>query len=114
MNSAVMSMTDDDFITSVQQRMAARSMTQQALASACGLSQPHVSKVLNRQVKLRRKTRERLTVWMLRDGAVQAGSTDDELRLLLERLFAGPETRRMQIMQLLKIIEQLTRCADPA
>lgn len=109
----MMSATDKDLVASVQRRMAARSITQRELASACGISQPHLSKILSRSVRLGRKAQGRLTDWMLRDDAGQTGGTDDELRRLLDRLLAGPEERRMQIMQLLEIVERLTRGTTP-
>lgn len=100
-------MSSDDLITSVIERMDALRTTQAQVAKACGLSQPHLSKVLKKRVKLATKTTQRLTAW-LEGLAIQKGVDGDEIiKSIASRLPALPQYRRMQIMQLLTAVDHL-------
>jgi transcriptional regulator with XRE-family HTH domain len=106
------SMVSVDFVDSVIARMAAHGVSQSALARECGLSQPHLSRVLNKRLKLRAKTRSRLEHWMAGSsvgGPMQEGSvpTVQDLQQAVLRLGAKAPERRMQIMQMLKAIEAI-------
>lgn len=96
-----------DLIDSVQQRMQQLGVTQAELAAACGLSQPHLSKVLTRKVKLARKTEGKLTGWLETSGDLSEGSPNDFARSLAMRLEQLRPARRMQIMELIRAIERV-------
>ncbi|MBF0130058.1 MAG: hypothetical protein HQL33_08690 [Alphaproteobacteria bacterium] len=83
-------------------------MTQAALAAACDLNQGHLSRVLARKLKLAAKTEAALRAWLART-AEEVVTADADIRGIVERLASAPSERRMQIMQLLQIVEQLTR-----
>jgi transcriptional regulator with XRE-family HTH domain len=104
-----MSTVADDFLERVRERMAALRATQGAVAKSCGLSQPHLSKVLSRRIKLAKKTSLALADWLTHDKPADEDDSAQELRQLVERLLEGPTERRMQIMQLLRILAGLTR-----
>jgi predicted XRE-type DNA-binding protein len=99
-------MTSKALIAKVLETMAQLDVTQSELATACGLSQPHISKVLSFQVKLAPKTERKLTVWLKAarsEGGISKGEAVHALALRLEAL---RPTKRMQIMELLKAIER--------
>lgn len=81
--------------------MEALGASQASVALWCGISQPHLSKVLARKVKLASKTRSRLEAWSSSSSAANPGPDTEELRRLIERLAAGPPDRVMHIMQIL-------------
>lgn len=84
-------------------------VTQPALALACGLSQPHLSKVLSKKVRLAGKTEARLLAWL---RATESGSrkvarsTTEALAGRIERL--RPD-RHLQVIELLTSIEKLLK-----
>lgn len=103
-----MSTTEDDLLAQVNARRAHLRVTQKVLASACGLDQGHLSKVLAGKVKLAPKTERLLRGWL---AASQNGSAvnEEEIRRLVERISKAPAERQMEIMQLLRIVERLAR-----
>lgn len=104
-----MSTVASDLLERVRERMAALRATQEEVASSCGLSQPHLSKVLSKKIKLAPKTQRLLAAWLTDGRLPEEDSGTQELGQLVERLLEGPGERRMQIMQLLRILDGLTR-----
>jgi len=100
-------MVAPSLIDLVQQRMQQLEITQAELATACGLSQPHLSKVLANRVKLARKTESKLTGLLHASGVLSEGSPNDFVRSLATRMGQLRPTRRMQIMELLRAIERV-------
>lgn len=100
-------MASNQIIDEVQGRMTELGITQMELAAACGLSQPHLSKVLSKHIKLAKKTAHNLTVWLEATETGSETSPPDIVRSLAARLEKLRPTKRMQIMQLLKAIERL-------
>lgn len=100
-------MTSPNLIDTVQQRMQQLGITQIELAAACGLSQPHLSKVLSRKVKLAKKTEGKLTGWLESSVDLSEDNPNDFVRSLATRLEQLRPARRMQIMELLRAIERV-------
>ena len=100
-------MSDEEFLDRVRRRMDERSMSQSALAASCSLSQPHLRTVLSGKVKLARKTKSSLRDWM--EGRRVAGSVNgqDEWDALITRLRSRGGENEMQIMQLLRVLDDL-------
>lgn len=103
-----MSMVSADLLTKVKTQMRQLGLTQKGLASACNLDQGHISKVLSGKLKLADKTKTALTAWLAEktDGETIDNS---EVHEIVERLTRAPSDRRMQIMQLLRIVDRLAR-----
>ena len=84
-------------------------LTQAEVAFACGITQPHLSKILSCKVKPGPKTDRRLAEWL----AATSGPGEDEpapdLAALVLRLSRLAPTKRMQIMHLLETIEGIVR-----
>lgn len=99
----------DDLLELIRERMASRRSTQQELAEACGLSQAHLSKVLSSKIKLASKTRRLLSAWLSSDTSAENAGVVVEIAQIVKRLTEGSQERRMQIMQLLRILDVLTR-----
>lgn len=90
----------------VHTKMRETGANQSDVAQACGVTQSHISKVLNGRVKLARKTAAGLERWL-----DQNQETIEPSPLTLETIAAklnalGPK-RRMQFMQLLAAIDGL-------
>lgn len=90
----------------VDSKMRETGASQSDVAKACGLTQPHISKVLSGKVKLAKKTAARLEQWLNQNWETQAASSQtlDTIAAKLDGL--GPK-RRMQFMQLLAAIDGL-------
>jgi len=67
------------------------------------------SKVLAKKIKLASKTQRVLTAWLMDDKPARESGGAQELGQLVDRLLDGSDRRRMQIMQLLRILDRLTR-----
>jgi transcriptional regulator with XRE-family HTH domain len=80
--------------------------TQSEVAEACGMTQPHISKVLRKKVKLAKKTAAKLEQWLGESSKAPAeeGPTLETIAVKLGTL--GPK-RKMQFMQLLAAIDAL-------
>lgn len=89
--------------------MEALGASQASVALWCGISQPHLSKVLARKVKLAPKTRARLEAWSSASSTANPGPEAQELRRIVERLAEGPPDRVMHIMQILRLLDAVTR-----
>ena len=97
-------MDEAELLSRVRARTAALALNQRELAAACGLSQPHLSKVLKGTIRLAPKTRRALETWLDdAPGRSVAGGG------LFDRLLSGPGVRRIQLMQLLELLDRLTR-----
>jgi transcriptional regulator with XRE-family HTH domain len=90
----------------VDSKMRETRATQSDVAEACGMTQPHISKVLRGRVKLARKTTAKLEQWL---GEISKAPPEERPRL--EAIAAKLDTlgpkRRMQFMQLLAAIDRL-------
>lgn len=108
-------MTSVDFVDLVLARMATDDVSQSELARACGLSQPHISRVLNKHLKLSKKTRTKLENWLKGSGGQLhpqgVAPSIAELQRLVRRLSENSPERRMHIMQLLRVIEAVASAA---
>jgi transcriptional regulator with XRE-family HTH domain len=104
-----MSTAAGDLLERVRERMAALRATQEGVAKLCGLSQPHLSKVLSKKIKLAPKTQRLLAAWLMDGKPAEEGGGAQELGQLVERLLEGSAERRMQIMQFLRLLDELTR-----
>lgn len=100
-------MASPSLIDAVQRQMQELGVTQIELAMACRLSQPHLSKVLTKKVKLATKTEQRLARWLEASGDVSEGSSHDFVHSLAARMEHLRPARRMQFMELLKAIERV-------
>jgi predicted transcriptional regulator len=80
--------------------------TQSDVARECGISQPHLSKVLGGKVKLATKTSSKLERWLADDAGRQQQRVEP-LESLAIRIAALRPRRRMQIMQLLEAVDRL-------
>lgn len=94
-------------IDKVEERMRQLDVTQSELASACGFSQPHLSKVLSGNVKLAPKTEIKLLAWLQSAGDFAETNPNDFVRSLAARLESLRPARRMQIMEMLKAVERV-------
>ncbi|WP_445222735.1 hypothetical protein ACKWRH_46700 (plasmid) [Bradyrhizobium sp. Pa8] len=95
-----------DLLTRIEARMRETGATQSTVAQACELSQPHLSKVLNRKIKLAKKTAARLELWLTApsEALTQNLLALETIATKLERLVPK---RRMQFMQLLAAVDDL-------
>lgn len=90
----------------VHTKMRETGANQSDVAQACGVSQPHISKVLNRKVKLAEKTSAALGRWLDQNQEVEEPSLQT-LEVIAAKLNALGPKRRMQFMQLLAAIDGL-------
>lgn len=102
-------MSDTSLIADVQRRMAELAATQAEVARACGITQPHLSKVLNKNVNPGRKTRERLTEWLASTSSETRTEGSSRLAARVARLERLAPGKRMQVMHLLETIEGILR-----
>ena len=102
-----MSTPEDDLITLVTKKMRALGIGQQALAVACGKDQGHLSKVLCRKIGMGKKTEQALRSWLEADTAETIVNGEFDLAALVARFESAAPARRMQIMQLLRLIDSL-------
>jgi len=102
-------MSDATLVTDVQRRMAELSVTQQEVARACGITQPHLSKILSYKVNPGRRTLSGLSGWLSSASIAAADSADSQLAARVARLEQLAPRKRMQIMHLLDTIEGIMR-----
>ena len=103
-----MSTIADSLLAKVNLRRAGLGITQARLAATCGINQGHLSKVLAGKLKLAAKTEAALSAWLAETSDDVAGEST-EIHDIVERLAQAPLDRRMQIMQLLRIVDRLAR-----
>jgi transcriptional regulator with XRE-family HTH domain len=96
-----------NLIARVSARMRERGDVQKDVANACQICQPHLSKVLNKKVKLAKKTSQRLERWLNDDVVVHSDPPSEILGSLGAKIANLRPSRRMQIMQLLQAINHL-------
>lgn len=96
-------------IADVQKRMEQLGSTQAEVASACGITQPHLSKILSCKVKPGPKTERRLAEWLAATSGGGAHEAAPDLAALVQRLARLAPGKRMQIMHLLETIEGIVR-----
>ncbi|MBB4039857.1 transcriptional regulator with XRE-family HTH domain [Microvirga flocculans] len=98
-----------ELLQQVRERMLALRLTQESVAKACRLSQPHLSKVLSGKIAPGRKTRLLLERWLARAAPEASGGEAEALERIIQELLASRPERRMQIMQLLRLIQTLAQ-----
>lgn len=91
-------------ISAVRRRILELELSQKAVASACGITQPHLSKILSGTVKPGRKASGALDVWMSQKASLNAV---DQLERIRIKMNAAPRKRRMHAMQFLTALESL-------
>lgn len=106
---ALKSTVSTEVLQQVRERMLALRLTQESVAKACRLSQPHLSKVLSGKISPGRKTRLVLESWLARTAPEASGGEADELGRIIHELLAARPERRMQIMQILRLIQTLAQ-----
>lgn len=94
-------------LAKVKRRMSETGATQSDVASACGLSQPHISRVLRQDLKLCRKTESRLQSWLDSAAGAPPGRAQDPMHSIAAKVDALSPRKRMQFMHLLKAIDEL-------
>jgi transcriptional regulator with XRE-family HTH domain len=99
-------MPQASLINRINGRMHETGATQSDLARACGMSQPHLSKVLRKKVKLASKTAARLERWLL-NGPEKPPREISSLESISAKVAALGPKRRIQFMQLLDAIDSL-------
>lgn len=97
-------MVDLPDLAEIRRRMSAERLTQTDLAAACGLTQPHLSKVLTEKVPLTGRTAHALADWLARH---ELFVPDETLLSIGRKLRDAPANQRMQIMQLLRLLDGL-------
>jgi transcriptional regulator with XRE-family HTH domain len=99
-------MAQKALLARVDSKMRETGATQSDVAKACGMTQPHISKVLSGKVKLAKKTMAKLELWLAPspEAAPERTPTLETIAAKLESL--GPR-RRMQFMQLLAAVDGL-------
>jgi transcriptional regulator with XRE-family HTH domain len=90
----------------VDSKMRETRATQSDIAEACGMTQPHISKVLRGKVKLAKKTSAKLEQWL---GEISKVPPEEhpKLETIAAKLDTLGPKRRMQFMQLLAAIDRI-------
>jgi predicted XRE-type DNA-binding protein len=99
-------MARTSLLVRINARMRDTGATQSDIARACEMSQPHISKVLRKRVKLATKTSAKLESWLAGNADEQPEKIEPLQSLSAKIATVGPK-RRMQIMQLLGAIDRL-------
>lgn len=100
-------MLPNDLLTQIEARMRETRATQSTVAKACQLSQPHLSKVLSRRVKLAKKTAAKLESWLTAPTEAPAPTSSPTLETIATKLESLAPKRKMQFMQLLAAVDDL-------
>jgi transcriptional regulator with XRE-family HTH domain len=100
-------MGSKDIITAVVERMSVLRTNQSEVAKSCGISQPHLSKVLSGKVKLAKSTTSRLKEWLETHVPDKVAQDHEIIGSIANKLPTLPAQRRMQIMQVLRAVRQL-------
>ena len=88
----------------IRRRISELGLSQAQVAIACGMTQPHLSKILSNAVKPGKKATSALEAWL---SGEKATSTVDQLGRLAARLEATTPSKRMHVMQFLATLERL-------
>lgn len=102
-------MSDATLIADVQLKMAQLSATQEEVAWASGITQPHLSKILSFKVTLGHKARSGLSGWLSLASGPAPDGADAQLAAKVARLERLAPHKRMQVMHLLDIVERMLR-----
>jgi predicted XRE-type DNA-binding protein len=100
-------MTDSELIDKVKVRMSQLEITQVELSAACIISQPHLSKVLSKKIKLAQKTKSALTSWLSLADAAETASPADLMQKIAQKLEKQKPHKIMQFMQFLNTLDRL-------
>lgn len=90
----------------VDNKMRETGATQSEVAETCGMTQPHLSKVLRGKVKLAKKTAAKLEQW-LGESSEASQEGNPTLETIAAKLGTLGPKRRMQFMQLLAAVDGL-------
>lgn len=88
----------------LKRRIHERGLSQAEVARVCGMTQPHLSKILSKRIKPGRKAVLALLAW---SGAVEDSSLEDQLENIARRIRAASPQKRMHAMQFLSSFERL-------
>lgn len=91
-------------IRAVKRKIAELELTQKEVASACGITQPHLSKILSEAVKPGRKASGALDLWL---GLETPPAATDQLERIRAKIDSAPRRKRMHAMQFLRALESL-------
>ena len=91
-------------LDAVKRRMEELGLSQNEVARACGLSQPHMSRVLSGGLSPGRKTSKALVAWLQQEPL---NDTSKQLERLGQLIESAPPRRRMHVMQFLASLELL-------
>ena len=91
-------------IGAVRRKIAELELTQKEVALACGITQPHLSKILTERVKPGRKASSALDLWL---GSETPTTATDQLERIRARIDTAPRRKRMHAMQFLRALESL-------
>ncbi len=94
-------MLDTDVI---KHRIEELGLSQTEVARACGMTQPHLSKILAKRVKAGRRATASLLAWAKSENPVGVA---EQLHRLAQRLDATTPKKRMHAMQFLASLERL-------
>ena len=102
-------MGEDDLIKEVLELMHERGTNQRGLSSETGLSQPHLSKVLNGKLKVATRTNRALLAWIESGSTSAIKPPDDQVAALTLKLQGLPSEVAMQLMQILEMLSDILR-----
>ncbi|MBD3833030.1 MAG: helix-turn-helix transcriptional regulator [Brevundimonas sp.] len=88
----------------VKRRISELGLSQAEVARACGMTQPHLSKILTGAVKPGRKATVALEGWVT---GYTVPDTAGQLQRLAQRIEATTPDKRMHVMQFLEGLERL-------
>lgn len=91
-------------IDALKRRIEELGLSQAEVARMCGMSQPHLSKILSYRVIPGRKAAAALEAWRVGDTG---SSTAEQLHRLAQRIENSSPTKRMHAMQFLATLERL-------
>lgn len=95
-----------DLLDRVRETLSANRTRQRELSAFCGVSQPHISKVLARQVALSKGMAARLEAWMAANQPDELPKPE-EIEALIEGFSAVDPKRRMHILHILRELSAL-------
>ena len=88
----------------IKRRIEELGLSQAEVAHACGMTQPHLSKILSKRVRAGRRATSSLLAWAKGDHNIGAA---EQLYRLAQRLEATTPKKRMHAMQFLASLERL-------
>lgn len=91
-------------IGAVKRKIAELELTQREVALVCGITQPHLSKILSETVKPGRKASNALDLWL---GLERPQTASDQLERIRAKIDTAPRRKRMHAMQFLTALESL-------